>query len=56
MFQSTGYNKEMIVHVGRVISSLPGSDTRLQEIMDAKEEDPVCSQRSNLNALLRGMT
>ena len=37
------YDKEMIVHVGSEISSLPGSDTRLQEIMEAQEEDPVCS-------------
>ena len=56
MFQSTGYDEEMIVHFGRVISSLPGSDTRLQEIMGAKEEDPVCSQRSNLSSVLRVMT
>ena len=45
MFQSTIYDNEMIAHVGSVISSLPGSDTRLQEIIKAQEEDPVCSQR-----------
>ena len=43
MFQSTSYDKEMIVHVASVISSLPGSATRLQQIMEAQEENPVCS-------------
>ena len=39
MFQSTSYDKKMIVHVRSVISSLrmPGSDTRLQQIMEAQE-------------------
>ena len=45
------YDKEMIVHVGSEISSLPGSDTRQQEIMEAQEEDPVCS--SDQSSLLR---
>ena len=43
MFQSTSYDKEIIVHVASVISSLPGSATRLQQIMEAQEENPVCS-------------
>ena len=46
MFYSTMYDNEMIARVGSVISSLPGSDTILQEIMESQEEDPVCSQRS----------
>ena len=35
---------EMHAHVESVISSLPASDTRLQQIMEAQEEDPVCRQ------------
>ena len=34
----------MHAHIGSVISSLPASDTRLQQIMEAQEEDPVCRQ------------
>ena len=44
MAQSTIDDDEMIAHVGSVISSLPASDARLQQIMEAQDEDPVCSQ------------
>ena len=42
--QSTIDDDEMIEHVESVISSLPPSDTRLQQIIEAQEEYPVCSQ------------
>jgi len=35
---------EMHAHIGSVISSLQASDARLQQIMEAQEEDPVCRQ------------
>ena len=37
-------DEEMKAHVASVISSLPASDGRLQQIMEAQEEDPVCRQ------------
>ncbi|KAL9986784.1 hypothetical protein ACROYT_G000980 [Oculina patagonica] len=42
--RSTIDNDEMYAYVGSVVSSLPASDTRLQQIMEAQEEDPVCRQ------------
>ena len=42
--QSTIDVDEMIAQVESVISSLPTSDTRLQQIIEAQEEDPVRSQ------------
>ena len=56
MFHSTIYDNEMIAHDGSVISSLPGSDTRLQEITEAQEEHPVCSQRSKFTAMRDDLT
>ena len=44
MAQSTIDDDDMIAYVGSVIFSLPASDTRLQQIMEAQDEDPVCSQ------------
>ena len=44
MAQSTIDDDEMIAHVGSAISSLPVSDAGLQQIMEAQDEDPVCSQ------------
>ena len=35
---------EMTAHVARVITGLPASDTRLQQIIEAQEEDTVCRQ------------
>ena len=35
---------EMTAHIGSVITGLPVSDTRLQRIVEAQEEDPVCRQ------------
>ena len=35
---------EMTAHVASVITGLPVSDTRLQQIIEAQEEDPVCRQ------------
>ena len=40
--KSTIDDDEVHAHIGSVISSLPASDTRLQQIMEAQEEDPVC--------------
>ena len=40
--KSTIDDDEMHAHIGSVISSLPASDTRLQQNMEAQEEDPVC--------------
>jgi len=37
-------DEEMKAHVASVISSFPASDGRLQQIMEAQEEDPVCRQ------------
>ena len=37
-------NDQMHAHIGNVISSLPIKDARLQQIMEAQEEDPVCKQ------------
>ena len=37
-------NDEMTAHVASVITGLPAPDTRLQQIIEAQEEDPVCSQ------------
>ena len=44
MVQSTIDDDDMVAYVGSVISSLPASDTRLQQIVEAQDEDPVCSQ------------
>ena len=55
MFQSTIYDNEMIARVGSVITSLPGSATRLQE-MEAQEADPVRSQRSRCTATRNDLT
>jgi len=35
---------EMQAHIGSVISSMPASDARLQQIMKTQEDDPVCRQ------------
>ncbi|XP_015779104.1 PREDICTED: uncharacterized protein K02A2.6-like [Acropora digitifera] len=35
---------EMTAHVASVITGLPASDTRLQRIIEAQDEDPVCRQ------------
>ena len=37
-------NDENHPHIGSLISSLPAWDVRLQQIMEAQEEDPVCMQ------------
>ena len=42
--QSTIDDDEMTAYTERAISSLPTIDTRLQQIIEAQEEDPVCSQ------------
>ena len=42
--QPTIADDEMTAHVASVITSLPASDTRLQQIIEAQEEDPVCRQ------------
>ena len=39
--KSTIDDDDMHVHIENVISSLPASGTRLQQIMEAQEEDPV---------------
>ena len=54
MFQSTMYDNQMIARVRSVISSLPGSDTRLQEIMEVQEEDRQSAARNQ--SALRGTT
>ena len=42
--QPTIADDEMTTHVASVITGLPVSDTRLQQIIEAQEEDPVCRQ------------
>ena len=42
--KSTIDDDEMHAHIGSEISSLPASDARLQQIMEAQEDDPVCRQ------------
>ena len=42
--QPTIADDEMTAHVASVITGLPASDTRLQQIIEAQEEDPVCRQ------------
>ena len=42
--QPTIADDEMTAHIGSVITGLPVSDTRLQRIVEAQEEDPVCRQ------------
>ena len=42
--QPTITDDEMTAHVASVITGLPASDTRLQQIIEAQEEDPVCRQ------------
>ena len=44
MVQSTIDDDEITANVGSVISSPSASDTRLQQIMQPQEEDPICSQ------------
>ena len=56
MFQSTINDKAMVARVRSVISSLPGSDTRLQQIIEAQEEDPLCSSRSKCSATRDDLT
>jgi len=42
--QPTIANDEMTAHVVSVITGLPASDSRLQQIIEAQEGDPVCRQ------------
>ena len=42
--QPTIADDEMTAHVANVITGLPASDSRLQQIIEAQEEDPVCRQ------------
>ena len=42
--QPTIADDDMTAHIGSVITGLPVSDTRLQRIVEAQEEDPVCRQ------------
>ena len=42
--QPTIADDEMTAHVASVITGLPASDSRLQQIIEAQEEDPVCRQ------------
>ena len=42
--QPTIADDEKTAHIGSVIRGLPVSDTRLQRIVEAQEEDPVCWQ------------
>ena len=42
--KSTINDDKMHAHIGSVVSSLPASNAPLQQIMEAQEEDPVCSQ------------
>ena len=42
--QPTITDDEMTAHVPSVITGLPASDTRLQQIIEAQEEDPVCRE------------
>ena len=42
--QPTIADDEMTAHVASVITGPPASDTRLQQIIEAQEEDPVCRQ------------
>ena len=42
--QPTIADDEMTAHVASVITGLPASDMRLQQIIEAQEEDPVCRQ------------
>ena len=42
--QPTITDDEMTAHVASVITGLPASSTRLQQIIEAQEEDPVCRQ------------
>jgi len=42
--QRTIADDEMTAHIGSVITGLPVSDTRFQQIVEAQEEDPVCRQ------------
>ena len=39
--QPTIADDETTAHVASVITGLPASDTRLQQIIEAKDEDPV---------------
>lgn len=34
----------MTAHIANAITGFPASDTRLQQIIEAQEEDPVCRQ------------
>ena len=42
--QPTIADDEMTARVASVITGLPASDTRLQQMIEAQEEDPVCRQ------------
>ena len=42
--QPTIAHDEMTAHSGRVITGLPVSDTRLQRIVEAQEEDPAAGR------------
>ena len=42
--QPTIQDDEMTAHVASVITSLPASDTKLPQIREAQEEDPVCKE------------
>ena len=42
--QTTIADDEMTAHVASVITGLPASNTRLQQIIEAQDEDPVCRQ------------
>lgn len=42
--QRTIADDEMTAHVASVITGLPALETRLQQIIEAQEEDPVCRQ------------
>jgi len=42
--QPTIADDEVTPHVASVITGLPTSDSRLQQIIEAQDEDPVCRQ------------
>ena len=42
--QPTIADDDMTAHIASVITGFPASDTRLQQIIEAQEEDPVCRQ------------
>ena len=50
--QPTIGEHEMTAHIGRGLSMLPVSDTRLQQIMEAEDVDPVTRGRRCVTSIL----